>query len=274
MKISVVTVCRNSARTIGHTVESFLRQMHEDKELVIVDGVSTDNTLDIVRSFPQDRIRIVSEPDNGIYDAMNKGLRLYSGDAIGFLNSDDTFHNDSSLALVNAGLSDADIVFGDLNMVSDHTTKRAIRSWRSGPFSRLGFHLGWIAPHPTLYVKRTVVDTVGEFYSSYRISADYDFMLRAMMIHRFQSRYIPQYLVDFQIGGMSTKGWRATLLGNMECFDSRRRHFGWVPVDAALFGRPLRRIFQLRSPGRATARAPNGGLRGANRSNTATSNAP
>src|SRR5436190_13803392 len=114
MKISVITVCRNSEATIAHTIESFLRQTHADREMVIVDGSSNDRTLQIVRSFDSPEIRIFSEPDNGIYDAMNKGLRLYQGDACGFLNSDDMFHDSAVLERISAGLSQADVVYGDV----------------------------------------------------------------------------------------------------------------------------------------------------------------
>ncbi len=246
MKISVVTVCFNAARTIAHSIESFLEQDHPNKELLIVDGRSTDETLKIVRSFSSSDIRLVSEPDSGIYDAMNKGLRLYSGDAVGFLNADDAFHDSRALRDIDAALQDHDIAFGDLNMVTDHSTKRTRRVWRPGAYSRRAFELGWSAPHPTFYARRTVVDVVGEMRADYKISADYDFMIRALAVHGFRSRYIPRVLVDFQLGGTSTQNWRASLLGNLECRDARRRHLRRLPVDIALILRPARRLFQLR----------------------------
>src|SRR5262245_62105955 len=131
MKISVVTVAYNSAGTIRHTIESFLRQRYADKELLIVDGDSDDETVSIAKSFGDPAIRVTSEKDAGLYDAMNKGLHLFSGDAIGFLNSDDTFHSDRSLEMISEGLARADVVFGDLYMVTDHDTRRTIRSWKA-----------------------------------------------------------------------------------------------------------------------------------------------
>ncbi len=253
MKISVITICRNSQATIGHTIESFLRQRYSNKELVVVDGLSTDATLDIVRSFGSDAIRVASEADAGVYDAMNKGLRRYSGDAVGFLHSDDTFHDETSLETIAEALGKADIVFGDLEMVKDHVSKKVVRVWRPGNFTRLGFRLGWAAPHPTLYAKRKVFDAVGEFNTKYFISADYEFMLLALMKHRFSSRYIRSTLVDFQVGGISTRGWRSFVIGNLECLDSRRRHFGRFPIDLALFGRPVRRLYQICSTSRKTS---------------------
>src|ERR1700704_6666810 len=154
MKISVVTASFNSEATIGFTIESFLRQNHPDKEMLVIDGASRDGTLKIVEAFGSDAIRVLSEPDNGVYDAMNKGFRLFRGDAIGFLNSDDTFHDSRALADIAAAMRDCDIVYGDLNMVTDHRTKTLVRSWRGGAFKRYAFQLGWGPPHPTLSMRR------------------------------------------------------------------------------------------------------------------------
>ncbi|MDE2184850.1 MAG: glycosyltransferase [Alphaproteobacteria bacterium] len=245
MKISVITVCRNSQATIAYTIESFLLQDYADKELVVVDGVSTDRTLAIVETFKSDLIRVKSEPDRGIYDAMNKGLGRYQGDAVGFLHSDDTFHDAHALDRLAEGLATADVVFGDLQMVEDHQAKTAVRTWEPGGFSRIGVHLGWVPPHPTFYARRKVFDAFGVFNTKYTIAADYEFMLWALMKHRCSWRYIPATLVDFQIGGTSTRGFKASLTANLECLDVRRRLFGWVPVDLAFFGRPIRRLNQL-----------------------------
>ena len=245
MKISVITVCRNSQATIRFTIESFLRQTYSDKEMIVIDGLSTDSTLDIVRSYSADSISLRSEADSGIYDAMNKGLRRYSGEAVGFLHSDDAFHDEHALARIAEGLSKADVVFGDLQMVRDHTSKTVARIWHPGRFTRLGVHTGWVPPHPTLYVRRKVFDAVGPFNTKYYIAADYDFMLQALMIHRFSSCYIPSTLVDFQLGGTSTQGWRSSVRANLECLDVRRRHFGYLPIDLAFFGRPIRRFGQV-----------------------------
>lgn len=135
MILSVVTVCFNSENTIRSTIDSFVSQTHDDKELLIIDGGSRDSTLDVVRSYRSSNIRVVSEPDDGVFDAMNKGLRLFLGDAVGFLNSDDTFHDDGVLAAVADALGAADIAYGDLLMVTDHASKEVVREWRAGPYS-------------------------------------------------------------------------------------------------------------------------------------------
>jgi glycosyltransferase len=250
MKISVVTASFNSEATIGFTIESFLRQDHPEKEMLVIDGASRDGTLRIVEQFGSAAIRVLSEPDKGVYDAMNKGFRLFEGDAIGFLNSDDTFHDADVLAGIADGLAEADIVYGDLNMVTDHRTKRLARVWRGGTFNRrTSFQLGWVPPHPTFYMRKEVVQKVGQYDLSYVTTADYDYMLRAMALNDFRVRYIPRVIADFQMGGISTSGLGVTIRGNLECLRSRRAHLNAPVIDAAFFLRFLRRIFQLRQSG-------------------------
>jgi glycosyltransferase involved in cell wall biosynthesis len=245
MKISVVTVCFNSARTIRHTVESFLAQSHPDKELIIVDGASRDATLDVVGALATDDVRIVSAPDDGIYDAMNKGLGLYAGDAVGFLNSDDRFKDEHALAHIAAALDDADISFGDLDFVGDHETAEVVRRWRSTRYSRGAFASGWMPPHPTFYVRRAVVDAVGRFDTSFRIAADYDFMLRAMELHDFRAHRIDRVLIDMMQGGDSTSGLKAYVTSNFESLRSRQRWLNAGPLDRALVAKPLRKLGQF-----------------------------
>jgi glycosyltransferase len=246
MKISVITASYNSEATIGFTIESFLGQSHSDKEMLVVDGVSSDSTLKLVESFGSDAIRVFSEKDKGVYDAMNKGFHLFQGDAVGFLNSDDTFHDSEALADIAAAMQHADIVYGDLNMVTDHRTKRLVRAWRGGVFKRYSFQLGWVPPHPTFYMRKEVAEKVGDYDLSYITTADYDYMLRALALNNFRVRYVPQVLVDFQMGGISTRGWRVTARANLECLRSRRAHLNAPVIDAAFFLRFLRRIFQIR----------------------------
>jgi len=249
MKISVVTASFNSEATIGFTIESFLSQRHPEKEMLVIDGASGDGTLKLVESFASDAIRVFSEPDNGVYDAMNKGFHLFEGDAVGFLNSDDTFHDANVLAEIASGLQDADIVYGDLNMVTDHRTKRLARVWRGGAFRRYSFQLGWVPPHPTFYMRREVAQKVGDYDLSYLTTADYDYMLRALALNDLRARYLPRVIADFQIGGISTSGLGVTIRANLECLRSRRQHLNAPLIDAAFFLRFLRRIFQIRRSG-------------------------
>lgn len=249
MKISVITAAYNSEATIASTIESFLAQSHPDKEMLVIDGASSDGTVKLVESFGSADIRVLSEKDKSVFDAMNKGLHLFKGDAVGFLNSDDIFHDSGVLADIAAAMVDADIVYGDIRMVTDHRTKRLVRSWRGGTFGRWSYQLGWGPPHPSFYMRREVAAHVGDYDLSYITTADYDYMLRALALNNFRVRYIPRVVADFAMGGISTKSWRVTVTGNLECLRSRRQHLNAPIIDAALFLRLMRRIFQLRKLG-------------------------
>jgi glycosyltransferase involved in cell wall biosynthesis len=245
MKISVVTVCLNSEKTIPYTIESFLKQTYPKKEMIVVDGCSTDRTLDIVRSFRDDSIRIISQRDRGIYDAMNSGLKAYSGDAVGFLNSDDTFHDAAALERISSALAKADAVYGDLIFVSDHISKQPLRTWRAGLYRRGNFRLGWDPPHPTFYIQRSLANAVGSFDLQYGLSADYDFMLRALEVHSPKVCYVPHTLVDFMLGGSTTNNPVRYITGNFLCLRSRRQHLKSPAVDLALLLKPLRKVRQF-----------------------------
>ena len=245
MMISVVTVCYNAASTIPHTIASFLGQTERRAELIVVDGASPDGTAGIARSFADPRIRVVSEPDGGVYEAMNKGLSLFRGDAVGFLNADDRFHDAHALAAIAEGLEEADVVFGDLDFVRDHETGRVVRRWRASPWRPGAFRRGWMPPHPTFYVRRAVAERVGGFDTALRIAADYDFMLRALEHGEVRAARIGRTLVDMAIGGQSTAGAGAYLRGNLEALASRRRWLGAGPLDYALLAKPLAKLGQF-----------------------------
>lgn len=246
MKISVLTVCRNAARTLPATLASFFAQDHDDKELIVVDGASTDNTAEVVARHRSPRLRFVSEPDRGMYDALNKGLRLAAGEAIGILNADDTYHDRHALGRIADALEASDIVFGHLDFVVDHEQKGVVRRWRGRQRPAEGFRTGWMPAHPTFYVRRRVAETVGEFDLSFRIAADYDWMLRAVELHGFRTSLIDAVLVDMMVGGISTGSMLAHLRHNREALASRRRWLGAGLIDYAAVAKPLRKIGQLR----------------------------
>ena len=235
MKISAICVCWNAATTIRSTIESFLAQDYADKELVIVDGISTDGTLDIVRSFTSPLIKLHSGKDRGIYDAMNKGLRLYSGDAVGFLNADDIYHSPKTLSLIAEGLTLAPVVFGNIDFVDSHVNRVVQRQWQLEPFKIGSFRKGWMAPHPTTYALRGVYDKVGGFDTGYRISADYDWMIRVFEIHKYPSEHIPHILADMQLGGKSNSGLKASWINLTETSRARRKWLDAWLVDQAMF---------------------------------------
>lgn len=248
MKISVLTVTRNSAATIRHTLDSFFAQDYANKELVVIDGASIDDTLSIVRRYPEDQIRFLSEPDKGMYDALNKGLRLYSGDAVGVLNSDDTYRDQTVLSRIAEGLQDADIVHGHLDFVANHATKKVVRRWRAEARPETGFRSGWMPAHPTFYVIRGVAEKVGAFDLSLPTAADYDWMLRAIDIHGYQPALIDQVMIDMLKGGRSTVNLSAHLKHNWEALRARRRWVGSGFIDYALIAKPARKIGQFARP--------------------------
>ncbi|HEX5281407.1 MAG TPA: glycosyltransferase family 2 protein [Micropepsaceae bacterium] len=245
MKISVITVCMNSARTIADTLRSFLAQTHPDKELVVIDGGSQDETVSIARSFAHPAIRIFSERDNGIYDAMNKGLAAYTGDAVGFLNSNDTFHDARALASIASALASAEAAYGDIVFVTDHCSKKIVRTWNAGHYRRGSFRSGWLPPHPTFYIRRELADRTGRFDLQYGSAADYDFMLRALELHASRVKYIPQFLVDFENGGQSSGSITGYIKANLLCLKSRQQHLRSPIVDVALIAKPLRKLNQF-----------------------------
>ena len=251
MKISVLTVCRNASHTIAHTLDSFFAQDHEDKELVIIDGASGDNTIEIIGSYPQASIHLVSEADKGMYDALNKALQLYTGDAVGILNSDDTYHDNTVLSRIAMKLQSADIVHGHLNFVADHYCKEVKRRWRAWPKPKSGFRSGWMPAHPTFYTHRRVAETVGPFDLSLPTAADYDWMLRAVEMHAYRIAILDHVLVDMMQGGKSTAGLRSHLWHNLEALRSRRKWLGSGPVDYALVAKPAKKITQFVRPASA-----------------------
>jgi len=245
VRISVVTVCRNAADTIGEALKSFFRQSHADKELLVIDGASTDGTLDVVNEFARDGLTVISEPDRGLYDAMNKGLAAFGGAAVGFLNADDRFHDQDSLAAVAAALETADICYADLDFVDAARRAQVVRRWRSTPWRKGGFARGWMPAHPTFYCRRGVVDQVGRFDLRYRLAADYDFMLRALELADFTAVHVPRVLVDMGAGGLSSASLKSRVRHNLEALASRRRWLGAGLIDYALFAKPLGKAAQL-----------------------------
>jgi glycosyltransferase involved in cell wall biosynthesis len=245
VRISVVTVCRNAAGTIGETLASFFAQTYADKHLVVVDGASTDETVSIVRSFACDQLTVICEPDRGLYDAMNKGLRAFDGEAVGFLNADDRFHDSGALGAIAAALGEADICYGDLDYVDPARRQRVVRRWRATPWRKGAFRRGWMPAHPTFYCRRAVIDRVGAFDIGYRLAADYDFMLRALELGDFRVAQAPKVLVDMADGGLTSADLAARLRHNLEALASRRRWLGAGLVDYALFAKPLGKTSQF-----------------------------
>lgn len=218
MKISVVTVCYNSALTIKDTLESVALQRYKDLEHLIVDGGSTDGTLEIIRAWREHPVRLISESDEGIYDAMNKGIRLATGDVVAFLNADDYYKDADVLARVAKVMQaeQLDALYGDVEFFRPGQQDTVARRYNSGRFTadRLGW--GWMPAHPALFVRRALFERFGAFRTDYRIAGDFEFVARVFQHADLRHRHLPEVLVRMQMGGISTSGWRATLQLNRE----------------------------------------------------------
>jgi glycosyltransferase involved in cell wall biosynthesis len=247
MKISVIMASFNSSDTIRFAIESFLNQDYPTKELIVVDGSSTDKTCDIVRSFKSPLITLSSEPDDGIYDAMNKGLRLMTGDAFGCLNSDDKFSSEKSLSVIADSLQTSDIVSGRLSFVREHDGSRAVRVWQPQAFKPGDYRRGYSLPHPSTYTRREVYDRVGDFNTQYFSAGDYDWLLRALENEGFSHSVVENCLVDMRLGGDSTSGIRAIYRNARGLLKVRQDRLGSGRVDLAVFLNLLNKIKQLRS---------------------------
>jgi glycosyltransferase len=226
MKISIITVCLNTAETIEDTMKSVLSQEYEDVEHIVVDGGSTDGTLDTVNRYAEHTARIVSEPDKGIYDAMNKGIRLATGQIIGFLNSGDVYMDENVIGRIEQALetNNADCCYGDLEYVAENNPSNTIRRWKSQPYRDGLFKKGWHPPHPTFFVKRAVLQRYGVFDLRYEIGSDYELMLRLLKKHGITWCYIPAVLVKMRTGGRSNKSVRQIVKANIECYKAWKRN--------------------------------------------------
>ena len=268
MKISIITITYNSAATLPRALESVRSQTYGDIEHIIVDGASTDGTVDLIKAYADppslERVKSsarsdcrwpsvelpgvgfsvhwISEPDNGIYNALNKGIAMATGDVIGFLHSDDVLYSPESIAQIAAAFesSGADVVYGDLEY--RHGDK-VVRRWRSNAFRRGDLKYGWMPPHPTVYVRREVYRQVGPYDEWFRISADYDMMLR-IFTAGYKTRYIPQVLVAMETGGASNRDAKARLSKTQEdYFVLKKNHVGAGLLTVAC--KQLRKIRQF-----------------------------
>ena len=209
MKTSVVTISYNSQVLINKTLESVKAQTFKKFEHIIIDGKSTDKTVSIAKKF--DHIsKIISEPDSGIYDAINKGIKNSTGEIIGFLNSDDTFYDENSLKYIaDAFDKDTDCVFGDL--IYTDINEKIKRIWRGSAFKKGAFKKGWMPAHPTFYCRRSVYEKLGLYDDSFKIAGDFELMLRFLEKHKIRSKYIPKTLVNMKVGGASNNGLKSKL---------------------------------------------------------------
>jgi glycosyltransferase len=226
VRVSIITVAFNSGQTIADTLRSIAAQTHADVEHIVVDGGSTDDTLKLVSTHGTRVAKLVSEPDRGIYDAMNKGLALASGDFVGFLNADDMFASPDVVSeIARAGAApDVDVIFGDLTYVRKDRPDEVVRYWRCGEFTPSRLRFGWMPPHPTLYVRRSLVAELGRFDVRLRIAADYDFILRYLSRPGMRVGYLPKVLVKMRTGGVSNRSLSALINKSREDLTALRQN--------------------------------------------------
>jgi glycosyltransferase involved in cell wall biosynthesis len=245
MKISIITATFNSAATVRDTLEAIAAQQHPDIEHIIVDGGSSDATLDIIASYPHVS-KLICGKDDGIYDAMNKGIGVAGGEVVGILNSDDIYTDARVLADVAAAFADSTVmtVYADLQYVDPADLQKVRRRWVSGSYKRNNFYYGWMPPHPTFFVRRKVYEQAGIFNLGLRSAADYELMLRILVKLGIPAHYIPRVIVKMRAGGMSNASLFNRLRGNKE------DRMAWKlnelkPYFFTLYLKPLRKILQF-----------------------------
>lgn len=244
--VSIITVCFNSEKTIEDTIKSVISQNYDNIEYLIIDGLSTDNTLDIVRKYNEKsdiKFNIISEKDDGLYDAMNKGIKLCNGEIIAIINSDDFYTDENVISDVvkQFKTDNAEIVYGNLNFVDEQDKYKIVRKWiaKSGKFNQ-----GWNPPHPTTFVKKSVYDKFGVFETKFKIAADYDILYRFIEKYKVKTSYINRYLVDMRMGGESTKSIKNIIKGNREIAQSLKEN-GAKNNNLIVFKRLIKKVNQF-----------------------------
>jgi glycosyltransferase len=249
MKFSIITVTYNSFDTVQETLESVLSQTCCEIEYIVVDGQSKDHTIDIIKEYESrfnNRMQWISEPDQGIYDALNKGIRLATGDVIGVLHSDDVFSSTDVLLMIQHAFEVAkvDVVYGDLVYVKRFKPTKIIRYWESKPFNSNLIQRGWMPPHPTVFMRRAVYQETGLYDPQLQISADYDLLLRVLLNNRFRMVYLPQIIVKMRGGGTSNRTLKNILQKMSEDYCSLRRNCIPSPI-LVLFLKNITKLHQL-----------------------------
>jgi len=246
MKISVITVCHNARQTIRDTIESVIRQDYPDIEYIVVDGASSDGTKEILSEYCNRIDRFVSEPDSGIYDAMNKAWKMATGDFIGFLHADDCFSHKGCVRQIaeSAIASSADVIITDVEIVARRQASRTLRYYSARGFNRRWFEQGDMPPHPGMYVRRSVFERFGGFDRRFPISADFDFAARVLYVHALKYEIVPLTLVRMRQGGMSTKWPMGPVRTIRDVYRSCRKN--GIPITPlSIVAKYLRKIRQL-----------------------------
>ena len=245
MKISIVTVAYNAASTIKDTIDSVLSQTGIDLEYIIVDGGSQDDTIKIVESYGSKIHQFISEADNGIYDGMNKGVKMATGDIIGILNSDDFYMDENVLKKIIQKFTDkVQAVYADLVYVDQNDTTKITRTWISKEYQPNAFRKGWMPPHPTFFVRKEIYEKFGCYSLELRSAADYEFMLRVIHKHQIQIDYLPEVIVRMRAGGESNASFKNRLRANKEDRLAWKMN-GLKPSPTTFIQKPLSKVSQF-----------------------------
>jgi glycosyltransferase involved in cell wall biosynthesis len=226
MKISLLTVSFNSAATIKDTIESIRSQDYKDIEYIVVDGNSKDRTVEIIKSYDSFISKWISEPDKGIYDAMNKAIGMATGDVVGILNSDDFYSTNVIVSQVAEAFADekVDAVFGDLVFVDANNLKKTVRKYSSAKWHPDKFAKGFMPAHPTVFIRRKYYEQFGLFKTDYKIAADYELLIRFLYVHKLKYKYLPITMVKMRRGGVSSRNWKSNFILNDEIIRACREN--------------------------------------------------
>jgi len=244
LKISLITVTYNAESTITNCIASVIRQNYKNVEYIIIDGGSTDGTIPVINQFKEHINILLSEPDKGIYDAMNKGINLATGDVIGTLNADDVFAGDDVLSAVAEAFAveGTEITYGDLNYVKPDGS--IVRKWRSGTYSYGMFNWGWMPPHPTFYCRKNLFKKFGLYSLNHGTAADYELMLRFIHLNKVNAVYVKKVMNEMNVGGVSNKSYSNRVKGLLFDYKAMRKNGISLPVITLIF-KPLRKVIQF-----------------------------
>jgi len=259
VKVSIITVCYNSAKTLEQTIQSVLAQDYPQIEYIVIDGASKDGTQDIIKKYQPSIAKTISEPDRGMYDAMNKGISMATGDVIGILNSDDVYMNSHVVTDLMAQMQKAhvDVAYADLILVDENNPEHILRYYDSGQFHPSRFQYGWMPAHPTVFVKKHIYDEVGLFKTDYQIAADYEMLIRILAVNKASYTYLPKSVVRMRAGGASTAGLSRNWILNTEIVRACKENGIYsnmamllLKIPAKLWGRIAARSIHQKSLGK------------------------
>ena len=245
MKVSIITVTYNSAPYLPDCINSVMKQDYKNIEHIIIDGKSTDGTIEVIKDFADHVAKWTSETDRGMYDAINKGIKLATGDIIGILNSDDMFASEDVISEIVRCFEEyqLDAVYGDLVYVQKANTNKVVRLWKGFSYQRYRFQYGWMPAHPTFYIKRELIEKFGGYESHYFTAADYEFMARYLYRHHISARYLPKLIVKMRMGGQSNNTIKSRLRANRRDYLAMKRNHIPFPLLVSVL-KPIIKLHQ------------------------------